>query len=160
MPRSGIGCYNRDMAIDILKASHTRYSLQYHFVWIVKYRKDLLRDQDKQKGFRGVMEGIGQRYWFPIESLGTDGDHVHCFLRAAPRYSPAQIMNIVKSISAKEMFKMFPELRKLLWGGEFWGDGYYVGSVGDGMTVEIIKKYIENQGREVGHKPFEQLVLF
>lgn len=146
--------------MDTLSAAHTRYSVQYHFVWIVKYRKDLLRDENIQKKLREIIEGIAERYWFVIVSLATDGDHVHCFLRAAPRYSPAQIMNILKSISAKKIFEAFPELRKKLWGGEFWGDGYYVGTVGDGVTVEIIKRYIENQGIGTGHKTHDQLTLF
>lgn len=146
--------------MDILSASHTRYNVQYHFVWIIKYRKSLLQDQARQSKLREIMQEIGQRYWFGIDTLATDGDHVHCFLRAAPRHSPAQVMNILKSISAKEMFKSFPEIKEQLWGGEFWGDGYYVGTVGDGVTVDIIRKYIENQGQATGHKPINQLSLF
>jgi len=69
-------------------------------------------------------------------------------------------MNKVKSISAIQMFKVFPEIRKLLWGGEFWGDGYYVGTVGDGVTTDIIRKYIQNQGKETNHKDVSQLTLF
>jgi putative transposase len=92
--------------------------------------------------------------------LATDGNHAHCFLRAAPRYSPSEIMNIAKSITAKQIFGRFPELKKQLWGGEFWGDGYYVATVGDGITADIIQKYIANQGKESGHKPYNQLKLF
>ena len=146
--------------MDNLSASHTRYNIQYHFVWIVKYRKKLLATENIQQKFREVITNIGERYWFTIDALGTDGDHVHCFLRAAPRYSPAEIMKIIKSISAKELFKTFPELRKLLWGGSFWGDGYYVGTVGDGVTTDIIRKYIQNQGKETAHESLEQLTLF
>jgi len=146
--------------LDILSASHTRYSLQYHFVWIVKYRRGLLYDKQKQKWLREVIEEIGNRYWFVIVELATDGDHVHCFLRAAPRYSPSVIMNILKSISAKKMFEKFPGLKRDLWGGELWGDGYYVASVGDGATADIIQRYVANQGQETGHKPFSQLKLF
>ncbi len=144
----------------ILSAAHTRYNIQYHFVWIVKYRYNLLNDIERQKAIREILNGISARYWFEIIKLGTDGNHVHCFLRAAPRYSPSEIMNKIKSISAREMFKRFPDIRKMLWGGEFWGDGYYVGTVGDGVTIEIIKRYIKDQGKETDHKDFEQLTLF
>ena len=158
MPRSGIECYNECM--EILSASHTRYNIQYHFVWIVKYRKNLLYDNGRQKKLREIISEIGERYWFVVVSLATDGNHVHLFLRAAPRYAPAKIMNLVKGISAREMFKVFPEVKKVLWGGELWGDGYYVGTVGDGVTVDIIKQYIEKQGKATGHKSFDQLKLF
>lgn len=156
MPRRGIEWYHECMAIS---ASHTRYSIQYHYVWIVKYRRDLLCDENVQKKLKEILHEIGERYWFEFDTIGTDGNHVHCFLKAAPRYAPSEIMKIVTSISAKEMFKAFPEVKKELWGGEFWGDGYYVGTVGDGVTSEIIKKYIENQGKETGHKSIAQLKL-
>ena len=148
------------VTMDVLSASHTRYNIQYHFVWIVKYRKGMLREKMKQIKLREIMEEIGKRYWFVIDTLGSDGDHVHCFLRAAPRYAPAEIMKIVKSISAKQMFKEFPEMRQQLWGGEFWGDGYYVSTVGDGVTVEIVRKYIEGQGKVTDHGTYEQTTLF
>ena len=146
--------------MDILSASHTRYNIQYHFVWIAKYRKNLLDDKERQKKLRETIAEISERYWFIVVSLATDGNHVHLFLRAAPRYSPAKIMNSIKGISAREMFKVFPEIKKIFCGGELWGDGYYVGTVGDGVTVEIIKKYIENQGKATVHQPFDQLQLF
>lgn len=146
--------------MDNLSGAHTRYSIQYHFVWIVKYRKNLLEPPARQQTLRHIIEEIGQRFGFVIDTLGTDGDHVHCFLRAAPRFSPAEIMNKLKSVSAIQMFKAFPEIRKLLWGGEFWGDGYYVGTVGDGVTTDIIRKYIQNQGKETNHKDVSQLTLF
>jgi len=92
--------------------------------------------------------------------MATDGNHVHLFLGAAPRYSPAEIMKIVKSISARIIFQEFPEIKKKLWGGEFWGDGYYVRTVGDEVTEKVIKEYIIKQGESILHKPFEQLRLF
>lgn len=146
--------------MDVLSASHTRYSIQYHFVWIVKYRQGLLTDPARQAKLRQVIEQIGERYWFELITLGTDGDHVHCFLRAAPRYAPARIMQILKSITAKELFRTFPNLRKTLWGGELWGDGYYVATVGDGVTADVIRSYIERQGSATRHAPFSQLKLF
>ncbi len=134
--------------------------MQYHFVWIVKYRRDLLYDEERQKRLREIIDGISERYCFDVVSLATDGNHVHLFLRAAPRYGVPRIMQLVKGIAAREMFKTFPDLKKMLWGGELWGDGYYVATVGDGITVDIIKKYIAKQGAETGHKPFTQLRLF
>ena len=72
-----------------------------------------------------------------------NGDPIHLFVGAAPKYAPSRVMRILKSISAREIFKGFPELRKQLWGGEFWSDGGYIGTVGDGISSEIIKRYIK-----------------
>lgn len=146
------------MTSQLLKACHTRYAIRYHFVWIVKYRKDLIHGE-LQEYIGEVIRGIGERYWFEIDTLATDGNHIHVFCGAAPRNSPAKIAGILKSVSAKKVFEKFPELReKELWGGEFWGDGYYVRTVGDEVTETVIREYIDRQGEK--HKPFAQLKLF
>jgi putative transposase len=68
------------------------------------------------------------------------------FLGAALRYSPSRIIQIIKSITAREMFNMFPEIKKELWGGEFWSDCGYVATISDQPTERVIREYIENQG--------------
>ena len=70
-------------------------------------------------------------------------DHVHLFLNFPPRYAIAKVVGILKSMSASELFKEFPELRRQLWGGEFWEDGYFVRTVGDQVTAEVVKRYIQ-----------------
>lgn len=141
-------------------AAHTRYIIKYHFVWIVKYRHNILSDVKIGDAVNIIIRKIAGKYGFEVISLGTDGNHIHLFISAPPRYSPSQIVNILKSVSARQIFQQFPEVKKRLWGGELWGDGYYVGTVGDGTTTEIIKRYIANQGKETDHKGFEQLKLF
>ena len=80
-----------------------------------------------------------------IDTLEVMEDHVHLFLSAPPRYAPARIVQILKSISARELFARFPRLRRQLWGGQLWEDGYFVRSVGDAVTAEIIRRYIRYQ---------------
>ena len=75
-------------------------------------------------------------------------DHVHLFLVVPPRYAPSEVVNIMKSISAKMLFKEFPTLKKGLWGGELWSDGYFVRSVGDKVTAEVIRQYIKRQHQD------------
>ena len=75
-------------------------------------------------------------------------DHVHIFVEVPPRYSPAQAVQILKSVSAREAFKKLPKLREELWTGKLWSDGYFVRSVGDKVTADIIRKYIEYQRHE------------
>ena len=77
--------------------------------------------------------------------MAVQPDHVHLFMQVAPRYAPAQGVPIMKSITARQVFEQFPPLRKRLWAGEFWGAGYFVRSVGDAVTAEIIRNYIRYQ---------------
>ncbi len=129
-------------------------------VLCIKYRKNLLLEESRIAFFRTICSEIGNRYWFIFDALGSDGNHVHIFVGGAPRYSPSTIMQIVKSISAKSIFKKFPEIKKELWGGEFWSDGGYIATVGEGVTEEIIKQYIAKQGTKEEKEDYAQLKLF
>ena len=146
--------------MELKRASHCVYQIRYHMVFCIKYRRGLLGLEERSDYLRQIFHEIGQRYWFEMEEMGTDGDHVHLFVGAAPKYSPSRVMQILKSISAREMFKRFPELRRQLWGGEFWSDGGYIGTVGDGVNTEIVKRYIQEQGDEKEKAHIQQLTLF
>jgi putative transposase len=111
-------------------------------VWIPKYRKVILKG-DLAKRLKGVFQEIAERYEFEIDTMEVKDDHVHLFLSAPPRYSPARVVQVIKSISAKMVFRKFPEVKKQLWGGEFWSDGYFVRSVGDKVTSDLIRRYIK-----------------
>jgi putative transposase len=128
-------------------------------VFCIKYRKKILFDKDTIEFFKEICSEIGKRYWFEFDALGTDGDHVHIFVGAAPRYAPSNVMQIIKSITAKNIFKKYPEIKKQLWGGEFWSDGGYIATVGDGVTAEIIKTYVEKQGTKEEKEGYSQMKL-
>ena len=83
-----------------------------------------------------------------FETICFDEDHVHFLLQSVPKYASSQLFRIVKSITAIKLFEEYPDLKKELWGGEFWSDGGYVGTVGEGINAEIIRGYIKNQGRK------------
>ena len=129
-------------------------------VFCIKYRRSLLVVEEQCEYLKQVFREIGERYWFEIEEMGTDGDHVYVFVGAAPKYAPSRVMQILKSISAREMFARFPEIRKQLWGGEFWSDGGYIGTVGDGVSSEIVRRYIRELGSEEEKVRAKQLKLF
>ena len=128
-------------------------------VLCIKYRKDMLLDDSRISYFKDTLFEIGKRYWFVFDAIGSDGNHVHVFVGAAPRYSPSHVMQIIKSISARELFKQYPEIRKELWGGEFWSDGGYIATVGEGVTEEIIRHYIEKQGTKEEKEDYKQMKL-
>lgn len=91
------------------------------------------------------IQGIAERYEFEIDTMEAMEDHVHLFLSAPPRNAPSEIVQIMKSVSAKIIFQEFPELKEKLWGGELWSDGYFVRSTGDEVTSEVIRQYIRYQ---------------
>ena len=96
--------------------------------------------------------------------IGTDNDHVHFLIQSVPVNSPFKIIQAVKSITAKEIFKKIPVVKKELWGGEFWSKGYFVNTVGAVGCEGAVAKYIREQGKEKEykslHKEAIQLSLF
>lgn len=146
--------------MDTEYAPHCIYRIRYHIVICLKYRKRLLLDQAKINFFLWILKEIEKRYFIKSDKIGTDGDYIHLFLGAAPRYSPSRIIQIIKSITTREMFKMFPEIRKELWEGEFWSDGDYVGTISDQPTEKIIQEYIERHGTKEEKENLRQMKLF
>lgn len=137
------------------RASHAVYDTRYHLVWAPKYRKCILRDEVREYT-KKVFREIGERYEFEMEEMEVCEEHVHIFLGFPPRYSIGDVVRIIKSISAGEIFRRYPEVKEELWGGELWEDGYFVRTVGDKVTKEVIKRYIRYQHGEKS----SQLELF
>jgi len=97
---------------------------------------------------KDIFGRVAEEGEFWIDTMEVMEDHVQIFVEVTPRYSPAKVVEILKSISARKAFKEFANLRKQLWAGELWRDGYFVRSVGDKVTADIIRKYIEYQTQE------------
>jgi putative transposase len=125
-------------------SAHAVYDLQYHIVWAPKYRKDILVGEVAQT-VQQLFQQIAEAYEIEIDTMEVREDHGHLFLSAPPRYAPARVGQILKRISARELFARFPRLRRRLWGGQLWEDGYFVRSVGDAVTAEIIRRYLRYQ---------------
>jgi putative transposase len=130
------------------KAAHCAYDIHYHLVVVMKYRRKILIKEDYINYLCKIIQGIADRYDYEIEEIGSDGDHVHILLSARPKESPSTIMNILKSITARMMFKKFPDIKKQLWGGSLWSDGGYVGTIGQAAGLEHMKKYVKRQGNK------------
>ena len=131
--------------------SHNVSVLMYHFVCPAKYRRVVI-DEEVDKVIKETCEEISKRYEIDFLEIGTDKDHVHFLVQSVPTYSPKKIIQIIKSITAREVFKRCPQVKEKLWGGEFWTDGYYVSTVSEHGNEEAIGKYIKNQGKENEYK--------
>lgn len=123
----------------------------YHIVCPAKYRK-VVFDEEVDRTLRDICAEIEKRYEIMFLEIGTDNDHVYFLVQSDPMYSPTKIVRIIKSITAREIFKKMPEIKKLLWGGEFWSKGYFVGTVGKSGNERNIALYVKNQGRKGVYK--------
>lgn len=129
-------------------SEHNAYQIHYHFVTPVKYRLAIFGRSDREQTLIKICSEIEERYEWGFEQVGIDQNHVHWLINAAPKYSPSQIIQAIKSIAAKELYKRHPDLRKELWHGELWTSGFFVATVGEGGNREVIKQYVANQGRK------------
>ena len=132
----------------IQKGYHCTFEIHYHIVFPVKYRKALL-SEPLVLYIKEVGKELEERYDLEIEQMGCDGNHIHLLLSAHPKYAPGQLVRLFKSITARNLFRQFPELKKELWGGEFWTDGYYVGTVSQKNNWKIVEQYVKNQGKNI-----------
>jgi putative transposase len=132
-------------AMEARHGAHTVYRLAYHFVWIPRYRRAILVGAVATR-LEAVLREVCAAHEWVVEALTIRPDHVHLFVSCPPRDAPATVMNVIKSITARELYHEFrPQLRRTHWGGRLWADGYYVGSAGDHITADLIKRYIEHQ---------------
>lgn len=110
-----------------------------------------------------VCKNIEQRYEIHFVEIGADENHVHFLIQSVPNLSVETIVRTVKRITGKELFRLHPEVKQKLWGGNFWTSGYYVNTVGHYANVDVIQKYIQEQGEPKNvYKKFQknQLCLF
>ena len=141
----------------VRKTEHSAYQIHYHFVTPVKYRKSLFGIPDRAHTLHEICKEIEERYEIEFEQVGIDTNHVHFLISAAPKYAPSRIVQIIKSITARELFKQHPDIKKELWGGEFWTDGFYIATVGEGGAYDVIREYVKKQGQRPDK---HQLTLF
>ena len=145
---------------------HKRHNvsvIMYHIVCPVKYRRLIFKTEKIDNELREICLEISKRYEIDFIEIGADKDHVHFLIQSVPKYSPSRLAQLIKSITAKQIFKRCPEVKKELWGGEFWSKGYFISTVGQYTNEEVMKKYISNQGKDLNYKiihKVEQLSIF
>jgi putative transposase len=141
----------------VRKGYHCAWQIHYHIVFPVKYRKALL-ESEVTDIIQKTASGLAERYPIEMEAIGYDKDHIHLLCGAHPKLAPGKIVHIFKSITAREIFQHKPSVKKELWGGEFWTDGYYVATVGERANWDTVEQYIQKQGKP--QTELKQLKLF
>jgi len=134
----------------------------YHYVCPAKYRR-VVFSEAVDATLREICLEISKRYEIHFLEIGTDTDHVHFLVQSVPKLSATKIITIIKSITAREIFRQHPEVKKKLWGGEFWTGGYYVNTVSKHGDEKVISNYVRDQGIEKEYQVLhqaDQLALF
>jgi len=144
-----------------IKKSHNKSLLLYHLVCPIKYRRKVLSPEVSETLAMICLE-ISKRYEVHFIEIGCDEDHVHFLIQSVPMISPKKISNMIKSITAREIFRLHPDVKRFLWGGKFWTSGYYINTVGQYANEDVIKKYVQNQGNNQKYEKIHktQLRLF
>jgi REP element-mobilizing transposase RayT len=124
---------------------HNVSVLMYHVVCAAKYRRAVMSEHVDEV-VRDVCLEIEKRWEISFLEIGMDRDHAHFLVQSVPTYSPTKIVQTVKSLTAREVFARAPEVKKKLWGGEFWGKGYFVNTVGQHGSEKVIAEYVKRQG--------------
>jgi putative transposase len=130
-----------------LHKSHNVSCLLYHLVCPTKYRRIVISEA-VDKTLKNTCLEIAKRYDIHFLEIGTDQDHVHFLIQSVPMMLPKRIAQIVKSITAREVFQKNPEVKKQLWGGAFWTNGYFINTVGRKGSESAVLEYVRNQGKE------------
>ena len=139
------------------RTSHSVYDTSYHLAWCPKYRKKIFEREEVRERAKQMVREICEAYDIEILEMEIMEDHIHLLVSFPPSRSIGEVVRIIKSNSGRGLFREFPGLKKRLWGGEMWEDGYFVRTVGDRMTRDVIVKYIEHH-RNLEQGP-AQLVL-
>ena len=144
-----------------IKKRHNKTLLLYHYVFPLKYRRSVITEEIGES-LKEICKEISERYEINFVEIGYESDHVHFLVQSVPHLSVSEITRKLKSITAKHLFQRHPEIKVKLWGGNFWTSGYYANTVGQYGNEEVIRKYVENQGKEKEYKKVYdgQLTLF
>ena len=131
---------------EYIHKSHNVTVLIYHLVFPAKYRRAVF-DEEVDKELRNVCIELESRYQVKFLEIGTDKDHVHFLVQTVPSYSVTRVVRMIKSLTAREIFMRCPQVKKQLWGGEFWTDGYFASTVGKHGNEDMIGNYVKRQGQ-------------
>ena len=131
----------------------------YHIVCPAKYRRKVFTPEVEET-LKQICIAIGQCYEIHFVEIGADQDHVHFLTQSVPALTPSSMVQTIKSITAKQLFKQHPEIKKMLWGGHLWTSGYYINTVGIYGNETVIRRYVEEQGLEYKQIYRGQLRLF
>jgi len=130
--------------MELQRNTHHVFRIMYHFVWIPKYRRKVFSEPYRTV-LKNIIEQIGYDYNIEIVEIEILVDHIHMVIRSEPKVSPSDIMQIIKSVSARQFFRLYPDVKKkYFWGGHLWTQSFFVETIGN-ANEEVIRAYVKNQ---------------
>ena len=135
--------------MDYRYGSHTVFKIQYHFVFVTKYRYHVLKGDVALKA-RELIRQTGEAFEIEILKGVVSKDHIHILVSAPPNRAPSEIMRRIKGRTSTRLFETFPELKKRYWGRHFWARGYFCVTSGE-VTEEMIRNYLEHHFEALWH---------
>jgi len=134
------------MQYNLDKGNHSVYSLQYHFVQCVKYRRHALVNPLVIDLLKQTVHNISENFDVEVLNIECDKDHFHMIFKSKPTFDIPKYINAVKTISSREIRRKFPEVKQLLWKDAFWSRSYFLATTGQ-VTLDVLKSYVDNQGQ-------------
>jgi putative transposase len=126
------------------KSSHAVFSLQYHLVLIIKYRRKALCDEAIRERLKNIIWDLAKQLNVEIIAQEPAEDHLHVLFKAKPTTDLVKAVNTFKGVTARLIRQEYPQLKDLLWGDSFWSDSYFIASTGQ-VSLDVLKAYVENQ---------------
>jgi len=126
------------------KSSHAVFSLQYHLVLIVKYRRKALNDETIRERLKNIVWDLAKQLRIEIIAQEPAEDHTHILFKAKPSTDLVKVVNTLKGVTARLIRREYPQLKDLFWGDSFWSDSYFLASTGQ-VSLDVLKKYVEEQ---------------
>jgi putative transposase len=155
--RRPLSC-DRRRAMPFHRSSHAVFECQYHVIWATKYRRRVMALPHEKEYCEKILIKATAKYGMNILMCEVDEDHVHLQIEIPPQRSVGDGVGILKNVSARMMFKRFSYFRRKLWAGQFWGDSYFARTIGEGVNVAMVRRYIDKHA-EKGLEP-TQMSLF
>ncbi len=134
------------MRYQLDSSSHSVYSLNYHLIFCVKYRRNVLIDQISIR-LKDIIIGISKDFQVKIIEQETDNDHIHILFKTKPTINMTRYINSIKGVSSRILFEEYPEIKMKLWKGHLWSTSYCLLTTGQ-TTLDILKRYVESQGEK------------
>ncbi len=127
----------------IRRSSHSVWDCGYHLIWATKRRRRALTNEGERANCERLLRRVAEKYDMFVVAIEVDKDHVHLNVEIPPQLSVGEAVRVFKSLSARHMLKRFPYLRRYFWGAAMWSPSYFVRTIGEGVTAETVRRYIE-----------------
>lgn len=133
------------MKYNLDHGAHGVYSLHYHLVIVVKYRRKALHSEAIRERLKEIIMQLSENLGIEILAQEPGEDHHHMLFKATPTTNLSNVVNVIKGTTSRYIRQEFPETKNLLWGDSFWGNSYFIASTGQ-VSLDVLKEYVESQG--------------